>query len=314
MNKLISILILIITVIQVSSFAISNYKYELEKKFYTNQSFLQPLEMQKEKDFFGNYINSSYVANIATLQSNPYSFEEDKNYKKLTAKNEFEMTYSVSPVYNKQPNLAVFNCYSNIEFDNIDDRYYSIPLFTNDPRSQVKQSITPAKIIDNNYRIIPAHSIILNIKPNSPESNYNYFKIENGELVSITNNYEIIQNTYKLCIESINSQYATVNKEGVDITYKITNLDQQSEAKIHAHNLIRRSSFGAKDGATTPIDLENKRNSTISQPSKTIENEKQQDNYYNFIFYVIPFAAFICLLVFAIYKLYNNRFRKGNSK
>jgi hypothetical protein len=283
------------------SFAISNAEYELQLKYFTNHSFTQSDELQNEKDYYDQFIKASIQSSIATVGVSPYEFSIENGRRIVKSNKEFELNFLLSPVPKNPTNKEFYNCYKNYEPQIIDERFYSIPLLSNDPFNSAIAPNTNPKIIPNQYRVIPTYSILLNYNIVQPESNYNFFKVVNGEVITITDQSEIIENKFNVCLETISGKYTNSNKEGVDFVFKIVNPEDRNTV----HNVIKRSILGSLDKPTIDIEIENNRSNNLKNPIKT-KDPDFTNNVFLFIFYGIPFLSVIWL-IFIIFKKVRDR-------
>jgi hypothetical protein len=284
-------LLIIILSLNSSSYALTNTQYELEKKFYSNYSFKQPLELQKEKDYYDTYIQSGYQSNIATMLNDQYSFEEKNDSRIVKYKDDFTLGYSIGPVLKKDFNIISYNCYNGLEFVRLEDRFFSFPVF-NKEKTNIEK---------NKINFIPANSIFLDFQVVNPESNYQYFNYSDNILKPLQP-FEAKGKEFQICIETIDDKYTNNSKETISI--KADYKDEQ--AKNHLHNLIKRSIFGNGDRPSLSIDIENRRISDLKQENIA---PKPKTNYFdfNFVFYILPLLLFLTLLSYIVLKYFVNR-------
>jgi hypothetical protein len=291
-------LLIIITIILLSlstrSLAISNSAYELEPKYYDSYSFTVPLELLKERDYYDQYFKESVSSNVVSLINNKYEFATIDNRRFVKAESEFELSFLLQQIEKNPTNKEFYNCYKGLESQVIDPRYYSIPLLSNDSTIKNQTPNSPITIIPNRFRIVPQYAVILDFPINEPESNYNFFKYENDELITITNKDEITKEPFKFCLETVSGKFNNGNREGIDIVYSIVN----PQDKITVHNVIKRSQFGSQDKPTVDIDIENRRIVALKNPNSP-KDPNTTNNIFVFLFYGIPILA----ILWFVYKI-----------
>ncbi len=283
--------------------AMSNSAFELEPKYYDIYSFKVDTEMFKEKDYYDQYYKEGINSNIPSLLNKKYEFSNDGQRRVVKSKDEFEISYLLQQVEKNPTNKEFYNCYKGLEAQLIDNRYYSLPMLSNDPMAKpVTNGAEPKNkvtIVENQFRIIPQYSIALvDYKINEPESNYNFFKVENNVVKSITNREEIKNESFNVCIETVSGKYTNGNREGIDIVYTYV----KPEDKNTINNVIKRSVFGNNDKPTVDIDIENRRIVALKTNTPPKDPNKTNDLFV-FIFYGIPILAILYFVYKFIVKL-----------
>jgi hypothetical protein len=292
-NLLIIISIILLSLI-VRSNAISNSAYELEPKYYDHYSFRQPIEMLKEKDFYDQYFNEAISSAIAGLINSKYEYKLDEGRRIVTAKDQFEFNYILTPIEKNPTNKEFYNCFKGIDIEAIDNRFYSIPLLSNDPLNKTSIPNKPTKLIPNQFRVIPQYAVLRDYPINEPEVNYNFFRLENEEVKLITNKAEISNQTFNYCLETASGKYPNGNREGIDFAYSIVN----PQDKTTVNNVIKRSVLGSQDKPSVDIDIENRRIVALKNPNPPKDPNKT-NNLFIFLFYGIPLIA----ILYFVFKL-----------
>lgn len=282
---IISIIILSLSIIAFNkslnlvSKALSNAAYELEPKFYEHYSFKQPEARLLEKDFYDEFIKEVIDSAVVSLINNKYETKVVDTRRVISLKEEFELSYKLSPIEKNPTNKDFYNCYQGVPIESIEYRYYSIPVLSNEPKP---------KIIPNQFRVVPQFAVSLDYRINQPEDNYNFFKFENNEVTQIIDKNEIVDKTFGYCLTTTSGQYANGSREGIDIIYTLF----KPENKDMMYNIIKRSIFGNEDRPSVDIDIENRRIVAIKTNSQP-KDETKTNNLFTFLFYGIPGLAII---------------------
>ena len=144
---------------------------EYEQKQFHNFIFVTPNDDLTKKTINNRPAPTGINSKVAVLSDNSYRISTKDSSQIVTDQNNFELSYSLSPVIaNSNPKEQVM-CYSNLNVKNIDDRYYSVPYFEFAP-------INPAgiiqagnlKIIENKYLIIPGEALLTDINFKTEDS------------------------------------------------------------------------------------------------------------------------------------------------
>jgi hypothetical protein len=294
LKNILIIITIVLFSLAIRTNALSNSAYELEPKYLDHYTFSQPIERLKEKDFYDQYYKENISSAIAGLINNKYEYKLVDNRRIVTAKNEFELNYFLSPIDKNPTNKEFYNCYKGIDIELIDNRFYSIPMLTNDELYKSLTPVTLPRIVPNQFRIIPQYAVLRDYPINEPETNYNFFKFENDELKTITNKSEISNQTFNFCLETASGKYTNGNREGIDMIYSIVN----PQDKTTVFNVIKRSVIGSQDKPSVDVDIENRRIVALKNPNPPKDPNKT-NNLFIFLFYGIPLIA----IIYFVFKL-----------
>jgi hypothetical protein len=298
--KFILYILFIISLGSLNSLAFDFSGYEQKIKTFDYYNFSNPPEIQKEKDYYGNYIKNLYYSGLAFKRDEPYQFSIQDKFRVVKDKTNFELKYYVGPVLTVTNKDINFFCFQNLPAIRIDERFYEIPLMAD------LKTDKPI-LIPNNYRILNSNGVYKNLTPNFPEKNYRYFDFQEGELKVLDAN-TVRNKEFSLCIESLNDQYPTNNKESLDITYR-TSLE---DSKEEVHQMIRRSYFGTNTTPDIEIAKENERTQSliktdnkIAEQSKPVSNKIQE-----FVFFVLPIVLLFTIPIYFLTRFILTKLRQ----
>ncbi|MGL4757919.1 MAG: hypothetical protein ACRCXZ_01165 [Patescibacteria group bacterium] len=295
-------LILLFT-ISFQGFVINGFdiiEYEQKVKIPHNFSFSYPTQMQKERDYYGNFIKPSYPTSVPIIRGEDYKISSEGDYQTISLENVFNIKYKVGPLNELKDKKPTVLCFNEFVFKTIGNNFYSIPLI------EEIENETPS--VNSNYkRLIHANAVFLNFNPNLPEYNYKFFSFKDNQLSKVEASQSANQ-SFKFCLESINGQFMNNSKESVDIVYQ--ELGPDSEQLLE--QIFRRSFFGNEQKADlNPLD-ENRRWLNVQEKSNTDQTKNQNNQKIKDFFFgmlqLLPFFA----LTLAGYLIFKRNMDKKN--
>ncbi len=286
--------------VSTNTLAFDYRSYESKLKKYDFYNFTNPPEVQKEKDYYGNYIKNIYYTAIAQIKDEPYQFTNIDKYRVVKSNSNFELKYYLGPVLAIPANSTNFYCFQNLPISKIDNRFYFIP-FIEGLDSQ------NASIKAGEYRIVHSNTIYKDFSPNSAEKSYKYFDFVDGKLLSL-NPFEVQNKQFTVCIESFNNQYPTNNKETLEIIYKVEN----ENAKEEVTQMIRRSYFGMETTPDLNINNENERILNIKKTNDrtTIQSKSIFEKLLDFSFAFLPLIVLSTIPAYFLFRFIKSKLRE----
>lgn len=298
LTTLFKILILVILVTLSPISLADKFDYELVVKQFHNFGFQSSQDSRGRVDYNNRPVQLGYNSKIAIPNDNIFTVSSEGNYQVVEHKDVFSLKYNIGPILADNRPKELYQCYTNLEAKNIDDRYFIFPRFDFTPVNSagIVQAGT-YKLNPNSYQIIPGDAIVTNIK-RSQVTNLQLFTITNDIKTEI-NSDNIDPNTaFKTCIILSYGLLANNIGESIDISLNTAN----ESGTIEASNVIRRSVFGNSDIPKIELQSENIRiNNLKSPPSTTNTNSKK--NEFGLIQVLAFSPALIILILIIRYKL-----------
>jgi hypothetical protein len=290
----------LILALSIPSFA-QKYDFENEVKKFHNYGFQSNLDSRGKLDLNNRPVQIGYNSKVAVPNNNLFTVTSENNYQIVEYKDNFSLKYTVGPIIPDNKPKELYQCYTNLEAKNIDDRYYYIPRFDFTPvnpggtlqAGTFKQSL-------NAFQIVPGDAVVTNIKK-SQVTNLQSFTIINDVKSEVPNDSLDPNTIFKTCLIYNYGLLSNNAGESIDISLN-TSSDQ---GLIDAQNVIRRSIFGNSDTAKIDLIQENLRIQNLLPSSSSSQSNTAKKNDFGLIQILAILPALIILILYLRYKFTN---------